>query len=426
MVETSWLMMQAATFAAVAVFFWRRFGTLINPPTLFLLSIAATETAAMVVDLLGDEIGVHGNFAASPGTLALLYTLGGIAFVAPWLPVKPPEVVPIEAHTYDDLLPAQFMLFAAISSIVLLGIAVYILGGVPILRMASGEANVNEFLESLVVLPPGLLAALLLSNFVLIFYLAMFLMSSRAPRLGTATRYLAIAACLISTLWQANRQLLLILVVIFVARYAVERERTIPRSKRLEGTPKRMLLAVGLGIIFLLFFNTIRALRTEGGEAPYEILGYFAWPAFNLANVTNFADYVRREGIFLLTEIMPSRFGSMENILALRPILVEPTSPSGYFAYWFLDFDLAGAVMGGLSLSLATRFAYKFRHRNEALCRCYLLMLWCCATVGVYSHFLTLNFFLLPLAFCLSTALALAARERNARAMGDRYQAEIR
>lgn len=125
-------------------------------------------------------------------------------------------------------------------------------------------------------------------------------------------------------------------------------------------------------------------------------------PAPVIANQT-VADMSRylganREVPFVLTELLPYRFGGKENLKAIRPVLHEPSSPSGFFANWWLDGGLPFVLVGGFSFGVLSLWIYRRRADSHAYWQSYLLVLWASATSGIYEHFIALVYFWLPLA----------------------------
>jgi hypothetical protein len=101
--------------------------------------------------------------------------------------------------------------------------------------------------------------------------------------------------------------------------------------------------------------------------------------------------------LFVLTELLPARFGGKDLWGQMTQFLFEPTSPSGYFSYWYISFGLWGVAAGSFLLSVASRYAFEVSVKSEHHLRIYILMLWSCAMIAVYSHFITLAYFWIPL-----------------------------
>jgi hypothetical protein len=154
-------------------------------------------------------------------------------------------------------------------------------------------------------------------------------------------------------------------------------------------------------LIFIIGFTAINYIRlaNEGRfSGPIELFLYYSWPVYNMVSISS---HVGLQGtgdiMYLLTEILPARFGGKDLLQKIAPLLFEPTAPSGYFSYWYLSFGMIGVMIGSCLLGVASRIAFEMSTRSEYYLRIYLLMLWSCATVPVYSHFLSVAYFWIPL-----------------------------
>jgi len=62
-------------------------------------------------------------------------------------------------------------------------------------------------------------------------------------------------------------------------------------------------------------------------------------------------------------------------------------------------------LLGGLLAGTLARWGHDLRLRSYAGWQFYMLVLWACATSGIYSHFIALVYFWLPLSLILGRAL---------------------
>ena len=144
--------------------------------------------------------------------------------------------------------------------------------------------------------------------------------------------------------------------------------------------------------------NYIRLASLGVSSGPTELLLYFSWPVYNVVSIDS---HLGMDGIgslkYVLTELLPARWGGKDQVKELAVMLFEPTSPSGYLAYWFVDFGIPGVAVGAGLLGLVSRFSFAGMCNSEHAMRKHILVLWCCATAAVYSHFISLAFFWAPL-----------------------------
>ncbi|MFA5040794.1 MAG: hypothetical protein WC464_04080, partial [Bdellovibrionales bacterium] len=115
---------------------------------------------------------------------------------------------------------------------------------------------------------------------------------------------------------------------------------------------------------------------------------------------------------FVMTEMLPNRMGAKENAKIVAPVLHEPTSPSGFMTYWWLDGGLPFVMLGCFLFGALSLVFYRRRHMSPFAWQCYVMTLWAAATSGIYNHFITLIYFWLPIAFI--GCRALLNRVRNA------------
>ena len=228
----------------------------------------------------------------------------------------------------------------------------------------------------------------------------------------------------LSSTWQGNRQCFLIIIFFVTARWSIA---VAARARHPVGAVVARLIAgaaiVGLFVAFFVVVGSVRHFATGGGP-PLELLNYFSWPVYNMVAIQDSGHFGGNLlPHYVLTEILPSRFGGKDQVMEMGQYLFEPTSPSGYLSYWFLDYGYKGVVLGALALSVFTRWAYQRRRRGEIEMRIYLLGLWCCATAGIYNHFLSLHYFWLPLAVLLGERWFLQSRWYRAKPARSDHQA---
>jgi oligosaccharide repeat unit polymerase len=382
--------------------YWRMHRTIFNPVSLLFSSFSATIGFAYLVDYLASTWELHGGFRTNPDAVASLYAAGLGAFLLPWLPYprRKTHGTSVPSVPVKDMGHLKSWTYAC-SGLVLLSLAAcaLALGSIPIVAMLLKQYTIAEHIENIKRLPVGLMALVLLSTFLLILHLASMLAHRRVYRVRPFDLAWFGLVLLLSSVWQGNRQCFLIIIFFVTARWSLAVAARVRRS--LSADVIRIVVGAGIIVMFVAFFTLVGAVRHSAtGERPrLELLTYFSWPVYNVMAIHDSGHFGGSTvPHYVLTEILPSRFGGKAKVVEMGQYLFEPTSPSGYFSYWFLDYGYPGVIAGALALSVFCRWAYGRRKRGEVEMRIYLLALWCCATAGIYNHFLSLHYFWFPLA----------------------------
>ena len=387
-------------------YYWKAFQTFFNPPSLFLTSFMSTLAFSHFVDYLSEFVDIYGWFRTDPADVTVLYLIGFAFFMVPWVLV-PKRIGFFAGRTSDRPYLVDFSKIRQVCAVlaailvVTLGMTFVEMGGIPVLSMFAGTYSYWDHVENLRGLPLGLMSLNLIVTFTLILYVSSFFANPRHYQVRGRFLVILMAVLLLSASWQGNRQIFLMLLFFIFARRLVDRplrEGGAFSTIRMVRAAFLSLLVVALFAALFILFGVLR-LRAEGGGDPFDLLVYFSWPVYNMMAIIQkltpeAADFFPH---YLLSEILPARFGGKDRTAELSDFLFEPSSPSGYFAYWFLDFGYGGVAVGALLLGSFSRWAFLRRLRDETSMRIYLLALWCCATAGIYSHFISINYFLLPL-----------------------------
>lgn len=377
-----------------SVLFFRRTRTIFNPGTLFFschfFTLGATWTLVKSITSIGD----FDNYEAiSIESVSEIYLVGALTFCLPWISIlikgrrsalnRPRvEFFPASPNLsiYAWMLLANFL------------VAVAILGYIPILEMIRGRMVISDHIDNLDRLPLGIMAMqTALTMFVSLQLALIYSNKSYGLKVNRKKIIVPVVACFLICVWQGNRQAVLFVIFFFASIYFILHQGKIEKKTYIKYT---LILASFLG-----FFALFQFIRLQGeGASIYEILGYLTWPALNVQRISE-TDVPGSSSwpYYILREIVPNRWRFDNFSDVLQDILFEPTSPSGYFAYWFLDYGLKGVAVGSLSLSIAARYAYQVWHRSRRNFLVYILLLWCCVTASIYTHFITLNYLILPL-----------------------------
>ena len=363
----------------------RKLKTYINPISLFTSSLLLSVAAVYCGNIFGLLRGVATQTTYKSQGLILLSVL---TFLIPWL-INFPKVQSGITKKYELRFNQRLLNIILLNLFVML-IGIYFFKGIPLIRMASGQINIIAFNESLKTLPLGLMSIILISSITLSLYLPFIYSNSKL--LSKYLNYFLIFFGIVLTLWQGKRQGFLMLIFIFFA-YNSLRKKTI-RSKTFALI--KIILSI---IIFSGLFSLISRLRYGSNQTNYlELLQYAIYPVMNFTSVVNQFETFHVNSIIpinVLSGLIPRRILD-QGTANINIISYEPSSPSGYLSPWFIDYGLIGVIIGSLLISIVAKLAHKRQYNSENKFRYYLLVLWCCATVGIYDHLLTLNYFLLP------------------------------
>lgn len=384
----------------VGAFYMWRLGTVFNPPSLFAFGLAASSAIAIMMDFMAQGNELHAGFVADPTSVAVVYGVGVMTFTIPWLLLPNRRRTNFPAIAVDRgvrvILP---LLVCAIWGFLLATFV--LLGGVPLFRMLMSDYSIVDHINSIQDLWPGIMLVNLSLGILLALYLATISTARREHRIGIFLMATALITMLFASSWQGNRQLILIFFFVVSARRFI---KLALGAKSLEVRRERQRLQRFFffgGVLFLSFFmmmNYIRLASLGVSSGPTELLLYFSWPVYNVVAIDS---HLGMSGIgnlqYVLTELLPARWGGKDQMKELAAMLFEPTSPSGYLAYWFVDFGILGVAVGAGLLGLVSRFSFKRMRNSEHGMRKHILVLWCCATAAVYSHFISLAYFWAPL-----------------------------
>lgn len=378
-----------------------RIGFFLNPVSLFISSLTMNLIAIYVC----DNLGLLRLYSISDTTkVGTVYNIATLAFALPWI-----TIFPDKSKTYDFFDKSKSVKVAKYISIgIILGLIAgfILLGGTPIIKMFTGSLEVVEYNESLKGLPLGFLTIILTLTILLYLYLSSFIANRKDYNMGKLWIIYFLIICVVGALWQGKRQGLLMLIFMILARFG---------QKKIElSFFKRVTYLVVLGGAFFLIFSQVSKIRTNADDTDnYELLSYAMYPAMNLVTIV---DHFPLSGSTILprytvSEIIPNRFGPNANSDTSDSFLFESTSPSGYLAYWYEDYGYWGIGIGVLALSFFSKKMFLERNKSEHNMRAYVLILWCCAMAGVYSHFISLNFFIFPYCIlCLINKLNLTSQ----------------
>lgn len=405
------LVLPALICCLVAVAAARYFSTYSNPVSFFSIGLAIPLLSQASIDLLPVDwdllIGlyVQSNSSSTSYAIVMAATLTGLAaFCLPWLLWREKTAVGGGWPPKDEKRNWGWIAspaFSGMVAVLLVMCASYTLGQLPILAMFEGALDVQQLDSTLNRLPPGLLAGI--SLFTTIFILD-FVFEKFNGAISRKNTIYFLMLCIILALWNAKRQQLLFLLVIFCATY-LYRWDTDQRYRfgRYHFSP--YALALLLFILLVGIFVLVDQIRySEGSSRAFSILAYLTWPTLNLLSLADNLGFgglgLRDEAApFVFTELLPSRFGGKDNVTEMGDMLFEPTSPSGFIGYWWLDGGVIFIFLGAFLFGCFSRWAYQMRLRSRAQWQLFTLMLWVCLSSGIYSHFIAMVYFWLPMLY---------------------------
>lgn len=369
------------------------FKSVVNPLSLF----CGGYIISVLAVFFSDSLGLLRLMAIEDiQPFCSLINIAVLSFSIPWMLVKTNKISFLPSTQIIEYLRFENIIFflAVFSSLLLFFISILI-GGLPMILMWQGKMDVNTYNDLLDSMPFGILALILNFGIIYLLFVTSFLINRNYYNFNTKLIVFYIVIIILVCFWQSKRQLLLLFIFIYAARSYLNSNNLI-KNKYINFN---FLYLFGLLYLFYLSFNIVSSLRQNTDTVnKNELLEYAMYPAMNMVKIVDTFPFYSKGLTFpnyILTEILPRRLIG-EDIIDFRTILFEPTSPSGYLAYWYMDYGCYGVIMGCIILSLFSIYIYKNSMKSEINLRIYLLILWCCATSSIYSHFISLNFFIIP------------------------------
>jgi oligosaccharide repeat unit polymerase len=382
------------TLGLVASIYFVRLGGIFNPVTGFFLAHAVPIFAFILISNTDLKDTFQNYESLSISDVSKHYFLSCTFFLLPWLILDKKNLFrPIYKLEIKYNLNSKNINRVSFILLVNLLISFYLLDGIPILQMLSGTLNIEEHLNNLKLMPFGLMAIQTSLSMLLVLLLVMI---EVANTFGFIKKYwLPIMALIISCVWQSNRQLILFLVFSYFSSNMIA-----DKSRRLI-RPKKIFYMLLLSLIFITAFVTFQYIRLNGnGASPYEFLAYLTMPELNYQSIIDerFSPSYEYPN-YLLTELIPNRFRPEDNYVYIKPFLYEPTSPGGYLFYWYLDYGLIGVAIGSLCAGFISKYFFVRRFKSKKNLTLNTLSLYACFTSGIYSHYISLNNFIIPITF---------------------------
>ena len=371
----------------------KNFKNIVNPITLF----CGSYTISVFAVFFSNSLGLLRLMAIEDiQPFCSLINIAILSFVFPWLLVKTNKRVLFPStQIVEHVGFRNILFFLAVFSLLLLFFISIFVGGIPMILMWQGKIDISSYNDLLDSMPFGMLAFILNSSIIYLLFITSLFINRKYYNFDIRKTAFYIVVIILVCFWQSKRQLLLFFIFVYAVRSYLNFDGlTVKKSIN-----HNIFYLFGLLYLFYLSFNVVSSLRQNTETVnKNELLEYAMYPAMNMVKIVDTFPFYSKGLIqpnYILTEILPRRLIG-EDRIDFKTILFEPTSPSGYLAYWYMDYGCYGVVVGCLLLSLFSIYIYKNSMKSEINLRFYLLILWCCATSSIYSHFISLNFFIIP------------------------------
>lgn len=380
-------MVSYTIFIYLFIIFWsaRRFSVFFNPVTLVALGFLLPTLSLFICEKLDL---LRGRDLSLVDTSCVYNLIGYFAFLIPWIGYKDTYIRESKwvISSYTLFISCKRMMLLTFLCLIMAFVS---LGGVPFLRMLNGNLDVEEYNALLSRLPIGLMAIIGALSTVLYLQFATFIVNFSKWKKHKIFLAILLLMCLATAMWQGKRQGLLLFIFIVIA-FIFQRVHFSFNIK----TIRKIIIIAGILFLFWGIFTRISSIRNNTNESnQFELVEYAMFAPMNWAYMTElFSPYGT---VYLpsmvVSEIIPRRLG--DGLGDYRDYLFEPTSPSGYFSYWYADYGIWGIVIGGICLGCISKFFYSRRNISEYYMYIYILILWCCVTVVIYSHLLTITLY---------------------------------
>ncbi len=397
----------AIAMGGVALIFRLRFGSILNPPTVHALAFLGQLVMYAFMQTYAGTEEFHFDVLTSTTNITGAYLLASVCFALPWLTVRKVDgFLKIDSlnPSVRDLRSIRLVLLLEILALGMVLLLCFGLMGLPLAAMLAGNLDVQQMQENAESLPAGLLAINLWLGILLSLQLSSAITFRDHYRLNGWQLSIITATIIFSAIWQAKRQVLLILLVFMSLFLMADR-----------GRRNRMLrVAIGICVAFLAFliiYMSVQYVRIgDRGQDIYylELVLSGMWPLINLDRVMASTESVGQL-YSLVSQLIPHRlFG--HGYEGFVDVLFEPTSSVSYVLYAYYDFGYLGIAGAALFLGTLTLWvSYLFGVSVTGL-QIRALVLWVCVSSPFYSHGFSLNYFLVPVLLLFFLRASLGGR----------------
>jgi hypothetical protein len=323
--------------------------------------------------------------------LLTMCALAITGFTLPWIRTRRAQFfVEVDSRVAFvlDVRNIRMLLLAEALALLLVVLVGNVLLGFPLISMLRGSMDIDAMHAAVTQLPLGLLGLNLWLEILLICHLASFIAYPKAYGLGAARLTLLVGAVVLGAIWQAKRQVLLVLLLLISFVLWADKGK---RKHRV-----RVVLSIASGAAtFWFIYLAVQYFRVGSGRLFYaELPLSVVWPVLNFDRAMAAVQPSGQFG-FLLSELVPNRFLG-HGTGQLWGVLFEPTASRTYLQAAYLDFGWIGVAAVPFLVALILRWlsaAYADRVTGLHL---RLVVLWLSASGAFYSHLISLNYFLVP------------------------------
>lgn len=390
-------------FMITSIVYWVRTKSMFNPVSLLCWSFLGSMVSVLVISTTAARPPTYSDHVMRILSNAYLVSFAG--FMMSWVlyflvghnsshSARRTVHVPLPWKERSRIRATVLLLDKLIIMAIIVGSL--IMGVLPLVKMLKGNLNIAQSNVLSRVLPTGLAFGVSAFGMVLSIYLAECLRDSLRHGVSAKLMWTSYMVAILSSVWKGQRQgvlfILFVTVAALLSRHGSRRWRV-----------KTIIWIVIMLLGFIGMFNGIQLIRLHGqGYSSLQPILYGEYPAMNLVTAIQSVSVepsLNHAPRVLFLELVPNRSVARTSAAtAMGSVsLYEPTSSSGYLLYWYLDYGWLGILLGGVILGVAARLAYRKRNRSQLWRGVYYLILWCCATVSIYSHLLALAFFWGPI-----------------------------
>jgi len=383
----------ATAICGVGVFFYLRFRTMLNPPSIHALAFAAQLAIYAVMQRYAAGQGLNFGVMADVTNVIRGYLIASVSFGLPWLLLgKRDGYLKIDSITPSVRDIRSFKVVLACEIILLFLAASVAIGlvGFPLGSMLAGRFDVNRMNEALRSLPPGLLALMLWIAILLSLQLATAITFRRHYRLSRPQLAGVGVAILLSSIWEAKRQVLLIMLLLTALFMVADRARRTQLWRVLFG------LAVAFAAFWVVYVAVqfVRVGNVDSGPFYLELILSSMWPLLNLDRVMAFTQGTGQL-YSLVAGLIPNRFFG-HGYEGFQSVLFEPTSSVSYVLYAYFDFGYFGIAGAAFVFGLVALWFSSLFKQSITGVQVRALVLWTCLSSPIYAHAFSINYFLIP------------------------------
>lgn len=337
--------------------------------------------------------------------LVTTFVLGFIFFVIGYkitfklLKYSKSKLILIQLNRLPEIIIVSLLLLL----VLLINIRIY--GGIPILRILTGQniSTINLAQRDSGFGTFGLQVVLLYTLIVFIQPLVYKILNKSADKTVKVMVIVCLFLIAFVSMYSGKRQYIFISLLSIVS-YLYYFNMLNGSKKNISKKVKKIIFKYGMfGTGVFVSLGIIRSgLEFSIVNTFYPILNYLSLPFMNLSNIIKFHGvnnykYSFKGFIDIITFGLPSIFRTGNNSLYDMP-LIEPTSPSTVYGSVYWHFGLPGSIIYMFILGMAFGYIYKkLKSGNVKYIAIYSFSVWPLLTIFMYNHFLNMMYFMIPI-----------------------------